>query len=196
MTKEVPIINPHTYGQESVPERRRFPRSFLLTAFFLITLTASQAGAQSLSINLKNIGHISSQGRVQDKEFNPNLPQIDEIIKAGPAAIPFLEAKLEDTAIIKSKVLDGWPRIRVGDLAWFILYDFFTTKSQISTLPEPGLFAIFGGENLNQPGWASWSAVVNKTGRKGIRKAVEAILAPYQGKIVWDERERCFMVLE
>lgn len=168
----------------------------LLLAILSIFLVNVPAGAQKLNVNLRAIGHISPQGRVQDKDNNPNLPQIDELIKAGPGAISFLVSKLEDTAIIKGKVLDGWPRVRVGDVAWFILYDFFTTRSQVSTLPEPGLFAIFGGENLNQPGWASWSAVVRKTGRTGIRKGVEAILAPYKGKFVWDDKERCFIVIE
>jgi hypothetical protein len=173
----------HTYVKRIVPG--------LIAAIFLVN---NQASAQTLSINLKSIGHIAGQGRVQDKEYNPKLVVIDQLIKAGPQAVTFLVQKLEDTAFVKGKVLDGWPRVRVGDVAWFILYDFFTTKSQVSTLPEPGLFAIFGAENFNQPGWKSWSAVVAKTGRSGIRKGVEAILAPYQEKFVWDEKERCFMV--
>jgi hypothetical protein len=172
------------------------PARILLPAVLSLFLFNVPADAQKLNVNLRTMGHIFPQGRVQDKEYNPNLTQIDELIKAGPEAIPFLVSKLEDTAIIKGKVLDGWPKVRVGDVAWFILYDFFTTRSQVSTLPEPGLFAIFGGENLNQPGWASWSAVVRKTGRTGIRKGVEAILAPYKGKFAWDDKERCFMVLE
>jgi hypothetical protein len=169
---------------------KRVAPALIATIFFV----NNPASAQTLSINLKAIGHIAGQGRVQDKEHNPKLVVIDQLIKAGPQAITFLVQKLEDTAFVKGKVLDGWPRVRVGDVAWFILYDFFTTKSQVSTLPEPGLFAILGAENFNQPGWKSWSAVVAKTGRSGIRKSVEAILAPYQGKIVWDEKERCFMV--
>jgi hypothetical protein len=175
--------------------RGRIAGIFLVAALSIFFVNAP-AGAQKLKVNLRTIGHISPQGRVQDKDNNPNLPQIDELINAGPEAISFLVSKLEDTAVIKGKVLDGWPRVRVGDVAWFILYDFFTTRSQVPTLPEPGLFAIFGGENLNQPGWASWSAVVRKTRRSGIRKGVEAILAPYKGKFVWDDKERCFMVLE
>jgi hypothetical protein len=168
----------------------------LLAAAAAISFVNVPARAQELSINLRAIGHIASQGRVQDKEFNPKLTVVDQLIKAGPQAIPFLVSKLEDTSVIKAKVLDGWPRVRVGDIAWFILYDFFTTRSQVSTLPEPGLFAILGAENLNQPGWKSWSAVVQKTGRAGIRKGVEAILEPYKGKFAWDDKERCFMIGE
>ena len=144
----------------------------LLAAAAAISFVNVPARAQELSINLRAIGHIASQGRVQDKENNPNLPVIDQLIAAGPEAIPFLVSKLEDSTVIRTKVLDSWPKVCVGDVAWFILYDFFTDKNLVSTLPDPGLFAIVSGEDQGQQGWKSWASVVRKYGRAGIRKGV------------------------
>lgn len=167
---------------------------FLLALFLFLALTQFPASAQKLTIDLRKIGHIASNGRVQDKENNPNLPVIDQLIAAGPEAIPFLVSKLEDSTVIRTKVLDSWPKVCVGDVAWFILYDFFTDKNLVSTLPDPGLFAIVSGEDQGQQGWKSWASVVRKYGRAGIRKGVQAILKPYQEKFLWNPVERCFIV--
>ena len=172
-----------------------FPCSRFLWALLLfLTLAHFPASAQKLAIDLRKIGHIAPNGRVQDKEQNPNLPVVDSLIAHGPDAIPFLVSKLEDSTVIRTKVLDSWPRVCVGDVAWFILYDFFTDKSLVSTLPDPGLFAIVGGADQGQPGWKSWASVVRKSGRAGIRKGVEALLKPYLGKFLWNPAERCFIV--
>jgi hypothetical protein len=169
---------------------------FLWALFFFLALVHFPAPAQKLIVDLRKIGHIASNGRVQDKEYNPNLPVIDSLIKAGPEAIPFLVSTLEDSTVIRTKVLDSWPKVCVGDVAWFILYDFFTDRSLVSTLPDPGLFAIVGSADQGQPGWKSWASVVRKLGRAGIRKGVEAILKPYQGKFLWNPVERCFIVTQ
>jgi hypothetical protein len=168
----------------------------LCVIFLFLALAHFPAPAQKLAIDLRKIGHIASNGRIQDKENNPKLPVIDQLIAAGPDAIPFLVSKLEDSTVIRTKVLDSWPRVCVGDVAWFILYDFFTDKNLVSMLPDPGLFAIVGGEDQGQPGWKSWASIVRKSGRAGIRKGVEAILKPYQGKFLWNPVERCFIVAQ
>jgi hypothetical protein len=166
-------------------------------AFFLFVIFAYfPASAQKLTIDLRKIGHIAANGRIQDKENNPNLPVVDMLIAAGPDAIPFLVSKLEDSTVIRTKVLDSWPKVCVGDVAWFILYDFFTDRSLASTLPDPGLFAIVGAEDNSQPGWKSWASIVHKVGRSGIRKGVQALLKPYEGKILWNPVERCFIVTQ
>lgn len=177
--------------------RLSFPGGRFLCALFLfLALAQVPAPAQKLAVDLRKIGHIAPNGRVQDKGNNPNLPVIDSLIKAGPDAIPFLVSKLEDSTVIRTKVLDSWPKVRVGDVAWFILYDFFTDRSLVSTLPDPGLFAIVGSADQGQPGWKSWASLVRKSGRAGIRKGVEAILKPYQGKFLWNSVERCFIVTQ
>ncbi len=183
-------------NMKSLRRPRVSDRRLLWALFLFIALFHYPAAAQKLTVDLRKIGHIAPNGRVQDKEYNPNLSVVDQLISAGPDAIPFLVSKLEDSTVIRGRVLDSWPRVRVGDVAWFILYDFFTTRSLVSTLPDPGLFAIIGGEDQGQPGWKSWAAVVRKYGRAGIRKGVEAILKPYQGKFLWNPAERCFIVTE
>jgi hypothetical protein len=184
-------------SMKKMKSRYRFSGRRLLWALFLfLALVHFPAPAQKLMIDLRKIGHIASNGRVQDKEYNPTLPVVDQLIMAGPDAIPFLVSKLEDSTLIRGRVLDSWPRVRVGDVAWFILYDFFTTKSLVSTLPDPGLFAIVGSADPGQPGWKSWASVVKKYGRSGIRKGAQAILKPYEGKFLWNPVERCFIVTE
>jgi hypothetical protein len=168
----------------------------LYALFLFLALAHFPAFAQKPMVDLRKIGHIASTGRIQDKENNPNLPVIDQLIAAGPDAIPFLVSKLEDSTVIRTKVLDSWPRVCVGDVAWFILYDFFTDRGLSSTLPDPGLFAIVGAEDNSQPGWKSWASVVHKVGRAGIRKGVEALLKPYKGKFLWNPVERCFIVTQ
>jgi hypothetical protein len=177
--------------------RHGFSSCYTFTAFvLLLVFVSSSAPAQKLSIDLRKIGHISTEGRVQDKDKNPSLTVVDSLIAHGADAIPFLVTKLEDSTVIRGKVLDDWPKVCVGDVAWFILYDFFSDRTLASTLPDPGLFAIVGSADQNQPGWKSWASVVKRCGRKGIRKGVEAILKPYQGKFLWNPVERCFIVTQ
>ncbi|HUI93182.1 MAG TPA: hypothetical protein VLX68_13120 [Chitinivibrionales bacterium] len=175
--------------------QRMFP-SWGIIIVLIMVLVATPAFAQKLSIDLRKIGHISKEGRVQDKDKNPSLPVVDSLIAHGADAIPFLLVKLEDSTVIRGKVLDDWPRVRVGDVAWFILYDFFTDSHMAATLPDPGLFAIVGSADQNQPGWKSWASLVKRCGRKGIRKAAEVILKPYEGKFLWNPAERCFIVTQ
>ena len=146
----------------------------------------------SLRVDLARIGQIAPKGRVQDKYYNPDLPVVAKLIEAGPKSIPFLISKLEDKTPVKGHVMDFWPDVRVGDVAWIILCDFFTTADWEHSTISPGLGSIIEDQKL--PSQDAWAAQLRKDGRAGIRKKVEKILSPYQGRLFWDAKERCFRV--
>ena len=146
-------------------------------------------------IDLSQIGHIASKGRVQDKDYN-NLAVIDELIAAGKDSIPFLISKLEDEAVIDHHVLDYWPGpATVGDVAFVILMDFTTDTSWTrNTVPGTDPESLLGKYDPNLPGVERLSRFVEKHGRKPIRQKWERVWAEHKDQIVWDERERCFKV--
>ncbi|MGA2506105.1 MAG: hypothetical protein ABSF80_01335 [Chitinispirillaceae bacterium] len=164
----------------------------LLNIILLITLTPSMAQVSPISVDLRKIGHLAPKGRVQDKEYNPNLPIVDKLINAGPQAIPFLVSKLRDTTVIKTEVIDYWPKVCVGDVAWFILCDFFTTADWQNSTIQPGVGTILENNNQETPAWVAWDALIKKYGRNGIQKKVKNILKPYGNNFVWDSKDLCF----
>lgn len=85
------------------------------------------------NVDLKQIGHIASKGRVQDKEYNRSLAVVDALIQAGPASIPFLVSKIEDETEVDGGVLDFWPHVCAGDMALVVLTDFFRTSDWVTS---------------------------------------------------------------
>jgi hypothetical protein len=142
-------------------------------------------------VDLRQIGHVASKGRVQDQQ----LPVVEALIKASPAAVPFLVSKIEDRTPLPGRgaILDFWPRVEAGHIAFLILCDLFTP-------PEDGPPTVRGldwdhvlersGEDL--PSWALYAQFVAKHGRAGVRVKVERLLAPYKERLVWATAERCF----
>jgi hypothetical protein len=146
-----------------------------------------------LEVDLRQIGHIAPKGRVQDKEYNKHLPLVDELINAGPAAIPFLLSKLEDETEIKGHVFDYWPYVCVGDVALVILVNFLTTSDWLgSTVPGLDWNTLLERSGPDEPGWVVLRDFVAKHGRKGLRHKVEEVLRPYRGRFTWDSKELCF----
>jgi hypothetical protein len=101
-----------------------------------------------LRVDLARIGQIAPKGRVQDKYYNPDLPVVAKLIEAGPRAIPFLVSKLEDKTPVKGHVIDFWLDVRVGDIAWIILCDFFTTADWQHSTINPRLDSIIEDQKL------------------------------------------------
>lgn len=147
-------------------------------------------------IDVSQIGHIASKGRVQDKEYNDEAI-IDQLIANGKESIPFLISKLEDETVINHHVLDYWPGpATVGDVAFVILMDFTTdsswTKNTISgTDPD----SLLGKYDPNLPGVERLTRFVEKHGRKPVRQRWEKVWADHKDQIVWDEKERCFKIV-
>src|SRR3990172_9386152 len=97
---------------------RRIKSGAAILVGTLVSFVVGASGTLSQQFpDLGQIGHVAPKCRVQDREYNPRLPVVTSLIKAGPAAIPFLVSRLEDDTEIKGHVFDYWPRVAVGDVA-------------------------------------------------------------------------------
>src|SRR5262249_3157633 len=86
--------------------------------------------------DLRTIARVAPKGRIQDKEYNPSIKAVDELVGMGIEAVPFLIQKLDDDKKIDHHVLDFWSDVTVGDVSLVILTDFFTTPSMTEhTIP-------------------------------------------------------------
>jgi hypothetical protein len=155
-------------------------------------------GKKPLSqIDISEIDQIAAKGRVQDKEYN-DIEEIDDLIANGKDAIPFLIGKLEDRTAIRRRVIDYWRgQIAVGDLAFVILSDFSRDSTGTkTTIPGADLDSLLGPSDPDLPFVERLFRFVEKHGRKPIRQKWEKIWSTYKDRIVWDEQERCFKVVE
>ena len=143
-------------------------------------------------IDLSKIGAVTPKGRVQDRDYN-NLPVVENLIAHGREAVPFLIGKLDDEAEIKDHVFDYWSDVRVGDVAFVILTDFFTDATwQKTTIPGVGYDMFLGRTNPNITGEGVMRNYIAKHGRHDITTRWRAIWAQYQERVYWDENDRCF----
>jgi hypothetical protein len=144
-------------------------------------------------IDLSKIGAVTPKGRVQDKDYN-NLPVVENLIAHERRAVPFLIGKLDDETEIKNHVFDYWSDVRVGDVAFTILTDFFTDPTwQKTTIPGVGYDTFLGRKpNSNETGEQLLRNYISKHGRHEITTRWRAIWAQYQDRVYWDENDRCF----
>jgi hypothetical protein len=66
-----------------------------------------------------------AKGRFQEREYCFS-PVMDRIVADGKSSLPILISQITDSRWIAKPVYDYWPRIRTGELAYFILNDLFT----------------------------------------------------------------------
>lgn len=146
------------------------------------------------NVDLRKIKDVAPKGRVQDKYYNQNLPEIDALIAIGNSSIPFLLNKIEDETVIDNHVFDYWPSVHVGDVAIVILTNFFLdSKWEHSTVPGMGWDEVLDRKNNQEAtGDELLEKFIAKNGRIGLRQKIEKILAPYDNQFLWDENERCF----
>ena len=144
-------------------------------------------------IDLSKIGAIAGKGRVQDRDYN-NLPVVENLIAHGREALPFLIEKLDDETEIKDHVFDYWSEVRVGDVAFVILTDFFTDPTwQKTTIPGVGYDTFLERKpNSNVTSEQLLQNYIAKHGRHDIMIRWRAIWVQYQDRVYWDENDRCF----
>lgn len=144
-------------------------------------------------IDLSKIGGVAPKGRVQDKDYN-NLPVVENLIAHRREAVPFLINALDDETEIKDHVFDYWSDVRVGDVAFAILTDFFTDPTwQKTTIPGVGYDTFLGRKpNSNVTSEQLLRNYIAKHGRQDITTRWRAIWAQYQTRVYWDENDRCF----
>jgi hypothetical protein len=145
-------------------------------------------------IDLSLIGHISPKGRVQDLDYN-QLPVVEQLIAHDKESIPYLISKLNDETKAKGQVMDFWNDVRVRDVAFFILTDFFTDKSWENPTIEGASFNTFlGCNNKEVPSDHCYYNYIEKHGKTHIKTRWQKIWNDNKDKIFWDEAERCFRI--
>jgi hypothetical protein len=158
-------------------------------------LASTEKKTTLAEIDLAKIGHIQAKGRVQDKDYQ-SLKVIDELLANGKDSIPYLISKLDDETVIHNQVMDFWPKITVGDLAFIILSDFSLDSTWTKkTIPGTSFDELFETKaDPDVPFWEQLDSQFHKHSRLWIKAKWETIWTTYRERIIWDEQERCFKV--
>ena len=113
---------------------------------------------------------------------------IDRIVADQKSALPVLIAQITDSRWIAEPVYDFWPRIRVGELAYFILENLFVDDTwQKSTMP-----ALFPPQNCNEPSWVCWGDFRKRHSLNELQTRWAEFWKANEEKIYWDGKARCF----
>lgn len=128
-----------------------------------------------------------AKGRFQDTEYCSS-PVIDRVVADGKAAIPTLISQITDSRWIAEPVYDFWPRIRAGELAYFILDDLFVDDTwKKRTIPD-----LFPFESCEGPGWVCWESFRKKHSLQTLQARWMEFWKANRDKIYWDAKARCF----
>ena len=77
-----------------------------------------------------------AKGRFQDRGYCESKV-INQVLADGKSAIPVLISQITDSRWIAEPVFDFWPRIRAGELAYFILANLLLDDTWTkSTMPD------------------------------------------------------------
>ncbi len=145
-------------------------------------------------LDLAQIGHISSKGRVQDSEYN-NLEIVTKLIERSTRSIPFLISKLEEEAKTMKPVMDFWSKTTVGDIALIILVDFFTDSTwKKATIDGVGWDEILERRTPDLTAEDVLRNYIREHGRGAIRMKWEKVWRENKDRLDWDEIEKCFRI--
>jgi hypothetical protein len=113
---------------------------------------------------------------------------MDQIVADGKSAIPVLISQITDARWIAEPVYDFWPRIRTGELAYFILSDLFLDDTwQKRTMP-----ALFPQPDCDEPSWVCWGKFRETHSLKQLQARWMEFWKANRDKIYWDGKARCF----
>ena len=113
---------------------------------------------------------------------------MDQIVADGKSAIPILISQITDSRRIAEPVYDFWPRIRTGELAYFIPSNLFVDDTwQKSTMP-----ALFPRPPCDEPSWVCWEEFRKTHSLKVLQARWMEFWSANQGEIYWDAKARCF----
>jgi hypothetical protein len=147
--------------------------------------------------NLMELGECATKGRFQDKEYNPNLPVIDELIEMGESSIPYLISHLNSEKEYTKSPLCYWPSVKEGDISFFILSDFFLDDSwKKVSHPRACESASFDYPLDDYTGFfPAFRLYVTENGRGSIIRNWSALWRESKGKLKWNQPGRYFEVM-
>lgn len=145
-------------------------------------------------INLAEINAIAPKGRVQDKDYNPNLIIVDKLVAKGVESIPFLIKNLGNSSKLPKPVIGLWSKNEIGDIALIILTDFFTDEDwKKTTIPGVSwneILEIDSAQSLSAED--SLRRYVKKHGREKLVSKWAKIWNENKDRVYWDVSARCF----
>lgn len=162
-----------------------------ISSLFLLSLpTPGQAAPQRVkSYPLSTWSNLTcrAKGRFQDRDYCASAV-MDQIVADGKSAIPVLISQITDSRWITEPVYDFWPRIKAGELAYFILSDLFLDDTwQKSTMPT-----LFPHHDCHEASWVCWAEFRKTHSLKELQARWMEFWKANRHKIYWDGKARCF----
>jgi hypothetical protein len=128
-----------------------------------------------------------AKGRFQDREYCA-YAVMDQIVTEGKSAIPVLISQITDSRWIAEPVYDFWPRIRTGELAYFILGDLFVDDTwRKSTMPP-----LFPEQHCDDASWVCWARFRKLHSLADLQAGWMKFWKTNKDRIYWDDKGRCF----
>ena len=172
----------------------------LCALVWLPPLSAQTPVHTNLDFDLPQIGMVvdgkpfcEDKGRLQDYPSKV----MEQIIAAGPKAIPVLIGKITDPRPAGTKtdepIICYWYGMAVGDIAFCTLLDLFTDSTGgKTTMPGAGWNGMLGLSDKRLPAWEQYNDFIKKRGRKVIQVKWQKLWSKYGSQMYWDAEERCF----
>jgi hypothetical protein len=160
---------------------------FALLAAVASTVSAQTAGPKTYPLQTWKNMTCRAKGRFQDREYCASKI-MDQIVADGKSSIPVLISQITDSRWIAEPVQDFWPRIRVGELAYFILDDLFLDDTWTKrTVPE-----LFPQPKCDEPAWVCWDNFRKTHSLATLQAAWLKFWNANRSQIYWDDKARCF----
>lgn len=151
------------------------------------TVSAQTAAAKTYPLQTWKNDTCRAKGRLQDREYCSSKI-MDQIVADGKSSIPILISQITDARWIAEPVFDYWPRIRVGELAHFILTFLFVDDTWTkSTMPE-----LFSEPKCDDPAWVCWANFREAHSLANLQAAWQNFWNANRSRIYWDDKARCF----
>jgi|SRR5208283_1429597 len=167
------------------------PRAVPLAVFLFLAagLPGSGQAVKTYPLHTWSNPTCRAKGRFQDRKYCV-AAVIDQIVADGKSAIPVLVSQITDSRWIAEPVYDCWPRIRAGELAYFILSDLFLDDTwEKRTMPD--LFPTTQ-QCAGEPSWVCWQEFRKTHSLKELQARWMEFWRANRHKIYWDAKARCF----
>jgi len=142
-------------------------------------------------IDLTKITRFAPKGRVQNQNLI-KVQLVDDLIKAGKPAVPWLIEQLEDETVIEQHVMDYWYNVSVGDVSLILLFNLFQGRDGKPTINGFGWDEFLERANENQTGEQVLRVYIEKNGRSKIKERWQQMWDQNKDSIFWDKETKSF----
>ena len=172
----------------------------VLAASICVVLAYSahaQTAPARLQFDLSKIGMVVNGEQIcEDKGRLQDYPSkvMDQIIAAGPDAIPILIGMITNTKMAKTRepIICYWPGMAIGDIAFCTLSDLFTDSSYTKTTLPGARWNDLLGPAGDRAAWVQLDDFIKKHGRAALEEKWLRLWEKYKDSVDWDAKEKCF----